>query len=421
MSSNGFEYLRLPKGFHVRGEKYLDVYLKSLLRLTEISRSCGYESVVLPSLGFQSTFGRAANVLGDKTFEFLDRKGRNVLMSPDSTAGLLRWHAESRTMNDCSKISWFAPVFRYRNVENRGFHQIGFSAINWFHNPQDIDWPLIDLSNNLLDLIRGVLDEPGSVKINNVGAIKRTITSLLSLSDSKELIAKLMKEKSSAGKIELLTVSLPDSDEKLALLSIFGATARLNKGATNLVLEMQKDMHNFADKLKNVDKIAFALDNLHSSEIVSGIGIEFYTANGARIGDGGRYDEYAKIFDSRCQTLVSVCSGIEAFFRNINSYNEPHPNIDLAIICFPEAQSLLKDCVYQLRNKNIRVEEIPLLGKIKGAISKVKQKAKYYCIIGNDEMRDAHFIVHNSTGDYSEKISLNMAQSRLFEIISGQK
>ncbi len=183
-------------------------------------------------------------------------------------------------MNDCSKIGWFAPVFRYRNVENRGFHQIGFSAINWFHNPQDIDWPLIDLSNNLLDLIRGVLDEPGSVKINNVGAIKRTITSLLSLSDSKELIAKLMKEKSTAGKIELLTVSLPDSDEKLALLSIFGATARLNKGATNLVLEMQKDMHNFADKLKNVDKIDFALDNLHSSEIVSGIGIEFYTANG---------------------------------------------------------------------------------------------------------------------------------------------
>ncbi|MCK8248912.1 hypothetical protein LW986_17980, partial [Erwinia amylovora] len=84
-------------------------------------------------------------------------------------------------------------------------------------------------------------------------------------SDSIELIAKLMKEKYTAGIIELLNVSLPDSDDKLSLLSIFGATSRLNKVETNLVLEMHKDMHNLADKLKNVDKKDYALDNLHSS------------------------------------------------------------------------------------------------------------------------------------------------------------
>ncbi|HEJ9146974.1 TPA: ATP phosphoribosyltransferase regulatory subunit [Serratia marcescens] len=421
MSSSELEYLRLPKGFHVRDEKYLDIYLRALLKLTEISKSCGYESVFLPSLGFQSTFARAANVLGDKTFDFLDRKGRNVLMSPDSTAGLLRWHAELRTINDCSKIAWCAPVFRYRNVENRGFHQIGFSAINWFHNQQSIDWPLIDLSNNLLDLIKGVLGEKGSVKINNVGAIKRTITSLLSRSESKELITKIMKEKTSDGKIALLTVSLPYSDEKLALLNIFGAAISLNERASNLIREMHREMSSFADKLRNVNKIDFALDNLHSSEIVSGIGIEFYAANGARIGDGGRYDEFAAKFDSRCQTLVSVCTGIEAFFRNMCYHNEEYPGIDLAIIFFPDAQFLLKDCVYQLRRNNIRVEEVPLFGKIKVAISKVKKKAKYYCLIGNNEISNEQFILHKSSGDYSEKISLDIAPSRLFEIVSGKK
>ncbi|MGV8001683.1 ATP phosphoribosyltransferase regulatory subunit [Photorhabdus temperata subsp. temperata] len=421
MSSNELEYLRLPKGFHVRDGEYLDTYIKVLLLLTEISKSCGYETVILPSLGFQSTFSRAANVLGDKTFDFLDRKGRSVLMSPDSTAGLLRWHAESRTVHDCSKIAWCAPVFRYRNVENRGFHQIGFSAINWFHQLHDIDWPLVDLSNNLLYLIKEVLGGQASVKINNVGAIKRTINSLLSFSESRELISRLMKEKSSIGKIELLTVTLPDSDEKLALLNIFGATAPLNDKASNLISEMQRSMYNFAAQLKDVDKVDFTLDNLHSSEIVNGIGIEFYAANGARIGDGGRYDDFAGQFDSRCRTLVSVCTGIEALLRNMRSYNSPHPVLDLAIVCFPEAQSLLKDCIYQLRVNNMRVEEIPLLGKPRVAISKAKQKAKYYCVIGNNEVRDAHFVVHKSHVDYSEKIPLKLASSRLLEIISENK
>ncbi|WP_241169982.1 ATP phosphoribosyltransferase regulatory subunit [Serratia marcescens] len=421
MSSSELEYLRLPKGFHVRDEKYLDVYLKSLLKLTEISKICGYETVVLPSLGFQSTFARAANVLGDKTFEFLDRKGRNILMSPDSTAGLLRWHAELRTINDCSKIAWCAPVFRYRNVENRGFHQIGFSAINWFDSKRSIDWPLIDVSNNLLSLIKSVLDEEGAVKINNVGAIKRTITSLLPHSESNGLITKLMKEKTSAGKIALIAVSLPDSDEKSALLNVFGEAINLNEKASNLIKGMQNEMHSFADRLRNVKNIDFALDNLHSSEIVNGIGIEFYAANGARIGDGGRYDEFSAKFDSRCQTLVSVCTGIEALFRNICSQNERHPDIDLAVMCFPEAQFLLKDCVYKLRGNNLRVEEVPLFRKTKVAISKVKQKAKYYCLIGKDEIRSEHFILYKSSGDYSEKISLDIAPSRLLEIVAGEK
>jgi len=421
VSSEELEYLRLPKGFHVRDENYMDIYLDALLHLTDISKSCGYESVFLPSLGFQSTFARAAEVLGEKAFEFTDRKGRGVLLSPDSTAGLLRWHAGSRTANDCSKIAWCAPVFRYRNVENRGFHQIGFSAINWFHQPYEFDWPLIDLSNNLLDLIRRVSGEQGSIKINNVGAIKRTITSRLPLLAGKELISKLMKEKSSAGKIDLLTVTLPPSNEKLALLHIFGAEVTPGVIASELVNKMQKDMRKFAARLKHVGNIDFALDNLHSSEIVDGIGIEFYAASGERIGDGGRYDTFAGQFDSRCRTLVSVCTGIEALVRHRRRRETSGVPIDLAVVCFPEAQGWLKECVYQLRASGLRVEEIPIIGKPKAAVAKAKQRARYYCVTGTGEMQSSQFMVNQSSDDASESVPLELAYSKLIRILLRKK
>lgn len=414
------EYLRLPKGFHVRDEKYIFSYNNILNTLIDCSRLCGYEIALLPSLGFLATFDKGANVVGNKAYQFLDKKGREVILSPDSTAGLLRWHLEAKRASASTKVGWCAPVFRYRNVENRFFNQIGFSYINVKGIDQNIDWPLIDVTNSLLRLIKRTIGDNASVKINNVGGLKKTLSAQLLPEEVDSLVTHLHKEKSSKARLDILDTRLPESKEKNALLSIFGADIMLSRDAERLIEAMFEEMRLFAHNLKNVTKIQYALDSLHSSEIVNGIGIEFYANSGTRIGDGGRYDEFAHRFDQKCHSLVSVCTGVEALIKNgALSNNSPSSVYDLTIIRFVDSQSLLKNCIHLLRENDISVQEVTVVRNVKNAILSAQQQSRFYCIIGKSENQKEQFILHEQFQRSSMVIPFDNAEYLLLDLLKG--
>jgi histidyl-tRNA synthetase len=412
------EYLRLPKGFHVRDENYIFSYNNILNTLVDCSRLCGYEIALLPSLGFIATFDKGANIVGNKAYQFLDKKGREVVLTPDSTAGLLRWHLEAKRESASTKVGWCAPIFRYRNVENRFFNQIGFSYINVKGIDQDVDWPLIDATNSLLRLVKRTLGSSASVKINNIGALKKIFSVHLLPEEVSSLVSRLHKEKSDEGRLQILDSKFPESKEKNALLSIFGADITLKEESERLIETMYEEMRLFAENLKNVNQIQYALDSLHSSEIISGLGIEFYTNSGSRIGDGGRYDDFANKFDKKCESLVSVCTGVEALIKNqAFSTHRPTPMYDLTLIRFTDSQSLLKSCIHTMRENGISVQEVTVVRNMKSAIISAQQKARFYCIVGKSERQKEQFVLHDQFQRSSMVIPFEHAESLLLDLL----
>ncbi len=99
----------------------------------EVFGRYGYAQLRIPVLEktelFARSIGEETDVVSKEMYTFPDRKGRNLTMRPEATAGVMRACIENKVFSDrpVVKLFTFGPMFRYERPQKgrmRQFHQL---------------------------------------------------------------------------------------------------------------------------------------------------------------------------------------------------------------------------------------------------------------------------------------------------------
>lgn len=148
------EYLRLPHRMFDRDEVWVKRERIILDNHAKSGERIGCKLKKYSPLGYSSTFIRGANTARDKVYTLNSKSGKSLILSCDSTPSVFRNYIENND-GQAQRISFVAPLFRYRNSHSRHFTQIGYSMINEKRTDDDnMDINLIQLAEAMTDLFR---------------------------------------------------------------------------------------------------------------------------------------------------------------------------------------------------------------------------------------------------------------------------
>lgn len=405
------DFRALPRGFRVGNEAFVAHFERTLSALRKAARMTGFQVLALPSVSFASTFDRVPGMVGDKTFRFEDRKGRRLMLSPDCSAGILRWHLSQESPLEPSRVAFLAPVFRYRNQTNRAFHQFGFASINDERVPPGLpDYQLAEVLNVFLRLLRGEFGIGPVVRVSNVGAIRRLLSYAVRDAEVVENLLRELQFRDSDTSVSKLIAKFSHESAQISVLEallsgesyVRGLTAK-EREAYQTVLD---EMRAFANLILPGIEVELATADMHASQLLSGIGVQVYSSDGCRLGDGGRYDRFAQAFHPNLHSYVSVCSGVEATSRVI-----PEPasaqRRDVTLIAFSECAGNALPMVEDLRSRGVAVAFRIVSGRLGQALRAAKNESMYVAVVGRREIADGLIDVIDVVTSRNERVALS--------------
>ncbi len=191
--------------------KDIDNYLHIKDKFLNCYASYGYKFVELPNIEhkdlFTKSIGENSEIVTKQMYEFEDKAGRSLVLRPEGTASVVRYHNEFHK-DQSNKYSYFGKMYRYENPQKnryREFHQAGAELIGTLDNYSDVQ--LIKSSFRFLNS----LELNFKLKINTIGSVdeRKEYVSVL-----KKYFDKNKKDlsKESVEKIESNTLRILDSN-----------------------------------------------------------------------------------------------------------------------------------------------------------------------------------------------------------------
>ena len=267
----------------------------------------GYKYIQTPLLEYKELFdksiGESSEIVTKQMYELKDKGGRDLVLRPEGTSSVVRYHAEFNKDNT-SKYSYFGSMFRYENPQKnryREFNQAGAEIVGLIDIYSDFQ-----IINDSLNFINNLL--PGTtLKINTIGSIEDREAYVKVLyeyfSKNKE---KLSNE--SLEKIENNTLRILDSNnsEDIEIIS--------NAPTINEYINTHSK-ENFESLLRLLDnsQINYEIDYslVRGLDYYNDLTFEFHTEESVVVGGGGRYDNLAKILSIGDFNGVGVAFGVE--------------------------------------------------------------------------------------------------------------
>ena len=267
----------------------------------------GYKYIQTPLLEYKELFdksiGESSEIVTKQMYELKDKGGRDLVLRPEGTSSVVRYHAEFNKDNT-SKYSYFGSMFRYENPQKnryREFNQAGAEIVGLIDIYSDFQ-----IINDSLNFINNLL--PGTtLKINTIGSI-----------EDREAYVKVLyeyfyknKEKlsnESLEKIENNTLRILDSNnsEDREIIS--------NAPTINEYINTHSN-ENFESLLRLLDnsQINYEIDYslVRGLDYYNDLTFEFHTEESVVVGGGGRYDNLAKILSIGDFNGVGVAFGVE--------------------------------------------------------------------------------------------------------------
>lgn len=260
-------------------------------------RTNGFTRITTPILELKSLIvhssGEASDVVTKEMFDFTDKWGREVVMKPESTPGVMRAYLEHMLLEPQPVYLYYIePHFRYDRPQKgryRQFHQVGAEIIG----EED---PILDAKS--IYIMKNILDGLGlawtyTIKINSLGVPKEREKYLMELASFFEGKKHLLDETDLArlekNPLRLLDSKNPDVQELLKI-------------APKMTDFLKKDSKEFYEKVKEYLTI-LGVEYIEDSTLVRGLDYyshtvwEFVDGSGRTqdaFGGGGRYDGLAK-------------------------------------------------------------------------------------------------------------------------------
>lgn len=321
MSNNDEEYLRLPHGMFDRNSEFVRKEREILNKHDENGRKIGCEVKKYTPLGYSETYQRATNAANEKVYKFESKTGKSLMLSSDSTPSIFREYLASGETKS-KRISFVAPLFRYRNSHSRHFTQIGYAIIN---EPKDdtcnIDTKIVELGKGMIELFNS-MGIKANICINDYRALRTMLSNDFSEDKLPEILYKLQFS-SLEERIKFFNENIGNSQRRQQLIKLFSMKPVQINGldVSDNSLELPDEyleIYNMAKAISTVSdvKIIFDPTNLHSIETLDNYALRFVTEKGQHLGDGGEYTSYAQKYDDRITSYWSAASGVEAIERN---------------------------------------------------------------------------------------------------------
>jgi histidyl-tRNA synthetase len=380
--------LRLPRGFHDTSRQELDV--ERFVIDAFVRRGCqiGCSRLRTSPVGHAATFLHGVHTAGEKVFAFEDRAGRPLMLTPDSTPGLLRWYL-SQGLTGPRRLFFQSPLFRYRRQKYRNFQQIGFTLINeHYRKLDDVDEGALLLARTALRTIVNDLGLRFTMRVTDFG-VWHDCLHQIGLSKSQILeLQNALRSMSLAEREAWVSAQIsagPGRNKFLALLRCNGPISDCLRDA-DLRPALQRAA-GFAERCaKGFDiPVELSFSDFHSSELQDGISFQFFTLEGKRFADGGCYGLYASNFDARITSLKSFATGIEFFqSADLRLPHSAHPDklIVIEADAAPEFTRCLSDAVL---SAGLPVVQRAVPTRISRALQKYADEFRWLIVAGRME------------------------------------
>ena len=267
----------------------------------------GYKFIQTPLLEYKELFdksiGESSEIVTKQMYELKDKGGRDLVLRPEGTSSVVRYHAEFNKDNT-SKYSYFGSMFRYENPQKnryREFNQAGAEIIGLIDIYSDFQ-----IINDSLNFINNLL--PGiTLKINTIGSI-----------EDREAYVKVLYEYFSKNKEKLSNESLEKIENNtLRILDSNNSEDReiISNAPTINEYINTHSKENFESLLRLLDnsQINYEIDYslVRGLDYYNDLTFEFHTEESVVVGGGGRYDNLAKILSIGDFNGVGVAFGVE--------------------------------------------------------------------------------------------------------------
>ena len=267
----------------------------------------GYKYIQTPLLEYKELFdksiGESSEIVTKQMYELKDKGGRDLVLRPEGTSSVVRYHAEFNKDNT-SKYSYFGSMFRYENPQKnryREFNQAGAEIVGLIDIYSDFQ-----IINDSLNFINSLL--PGiNLKINTIGS-----------TEDREAYVKVLYEYFSKNKDKLSKESLEKIENNtLRILDSNNSDDKeiINNAPTINEYINSDSKENFESLLRLLDnsQINYEIDNslVRGLDYYNDLTFEFHTEESVVVGGGGRYDNLASILSIGDFNGVGVAFGVE--------------------------------------------------------------------------------------------------------------
>jgi histidyl-tRNA synthetase len=353
---------------------------------------------------FSRTLGNSSDVVSKEMYDFQDKKGRDLVLRPESTASVVRYMIEEKLLNAQNLPKAFlltGPMFRYDRPQAGRYRQFNQFSVEFFNVKKDINQDLISivLSNKILNKLN---IKNCFVEINNIGKVEQRKTYVEELSkyfkSNEAKLSDLSKERLIKNPLRIL-----DSKEVKDIEVIKGCP----KISDFYDKETKEELANLI-KLLDQQKIKYVLNKklVRGLDYYEGIVFEFKQSDNKELSQstiigGGRYDQLIKILDNKEVSACGFAGGIERLILSID--NDTTTNLLLKYAKTLYIGALSEDSILYILNEFDNVNDSLITRNLQVLNYKKHLEAaansKYAILIGDQEIKNKKYeIIEVSTG-----------------------
>ncbi len=381
-------------------------YLYLVERCSKIAQNYGFDFIQTPILEetslFKRSVGESSDIVGKEMYQFIDKGGNDVCMRPEGTAGVVRAliSAKLDRVAGVKRFFYYGPMYRYERPQKgrlRQFHQFGVES---FGEPSvKEDAVIILMLNEMLEAL-GIKHR---LIINSLGCkdcmpIYRE--NLVKFLDSIDGLCMDCQRRKTTNPIRVLDCK--NQNCKTLLKDAPKLIDCLCSSCKNDFNELKKILNDFNIDYEVDPNLVRGLDyyNKTAFEFISDeIGAQ------SSIAGGGRYDRLVEFLDGRATCGVGFAMGIERLMELIKLPNKDEDSYYIGALSDDALEAVLKLTI--LKRKNHKVATHYSVKSLKAHLKAAdKAKARYFIVIGDDELRNSSYILKDLKTKEEKRVDL---------------
>ncbi len=361
---------------------------------TKVAQRYGFHFIETPLLEetalFKRSVGESSDIVGKEMYQFIDKGQNDVCLRPEGTAGVVRAFIQKKLdkAGGAHRFFYHGSMFRYERPQKgrlRQFHQFGVESFGVNSVYEDVTMIMM-VSDILKELGIGYRLQLNSLGDNNC------------MPDYRNKLVKFVKEceddicEDCVRRLDTNPIRVLDCKNDKCQTIYDGAPKLLN----NLCDSCDDDFSSLKKILQN-NGIEYEIDTnlVRGLDYYSKTAFEFVSDNigsQSAIAGGGRYDKLVEFLDGRPTPAVGFAIGIERLMELIVM---PETSRDGYYIGAMDEEAV--DLVMSLAHKKRKTDKVTIDYKAKNFKNHIKAAdkicAKYFCIIGSNEMKDGNMII----------------------------
>ena len=374
---------------------------------TDIAQRYGFHFIETPLLEetalFKRSVGESSDIVGKEMYQFIDKGENDVCLRPEGTAGVVRAFIQKKLdkAGGVHRFFYHGSMFRYERPQKgrlRQFHQFGVESFGLDSVYEDA---------NMIMMVADILSACGigyRLQLNSLGDSNCMPT-------YKDNLVKFVKEcedeicEDCVRRLDTNPIRVLDCKNKSCQALYAGAPKLIDNLCSSCDVDFSK-----LKKILDDNSINYEIDTnlVRGLDYYSKTAFEFVSddiGSQSAIAGGGRYDRLVEFLDGRPTPAVGFAMGIERLMELIKMPEQKREGFYIGAM---DDEAI--DLVVSLAHKKRKTDKVSAEYKAKNFKNHLKgadkANAKYFCIIGSNEMQSKTLTIKNLEDKSEQTITI---------------